>query len=236
VVVRSSKRLRLSLDLSYLSPGYMSAIRGHHYANPTNHFYRCLFFGGFTTQFVPPTEDYTLPELCSVGLTNLVDRPSTEQSELSPSEMVASVPSFMVKVARYRPRIVCFVGMGIWRIVEKTIAKTASPSVSGREIKTPGPPKGKSKKPDVANVGLQPYKLVYDVEPSEQIDQNSSVRETLFFVVPSTSGRVVSHQLQDKVELFADLNATVENYKQHKIDSTKMAAIPLPNASINEAL
>jgi len=69
------------------------------------------------------------------------------------------------------------------------------------EVRLSSPSKGKSKKSSAASVGLQPYKLIYDIERSEQIDQ-TSVRETFFFVVPSTSGRVVSHQLPDKVKLF----------------------------------
>jgi len=78
--------------------------------------------------------------------------------------MVDSVPSFLAKVARYRPRIVCFVGMGIWRIVEKVIAKTALMNESGHELRMPSPSKGKSKKSNVSDVGLQPYKLAYDIE------------------------------------------------------------------------
>ena len=66
----------------------MSGTTGHHYANPTNHFYRCLHQSGrclyvydvlliltldklilgFTTSLLSPTEDYTLPDLYSVGL------------------------------------------------------------------------------------------------------------------------------------------------------------------------
>jgi len=143
--------------------------------------------------------------------------------------MAHSVPSFLAKVARYRPRIVCFVGMGIWRIVEKVIAN-ASPNEGDSEVRLFSPSKRKSKRSSAASVGLQPYKLVYDNEHSEQIDQ-TSVRETYFFVVPSTSGRVVSHQLPDKVKLFIGLKAAVENYKQSKIDSSQMIAITLPTAS-----
>jgi len=138
----------------------------------------------------------------------------------------------MAKVARYRPRIVCFVGMGIWRIVEKSIAKTSSLGEDGRESKMSNPSKKKSKKSVDANVGLQPYKLVHDFEPSNaEAGQMSSVRETYFFVVPSTSGRVVSHQLPDKAKLFTSLKTAVENYKSSRIDSSQMASITLPKAS-----
>jgi hypothetical protein len=37
--------------------------------------------------------------------------------------MIQSVPSFTAKLAKYRPRIVCFVGKGIWVIVEAAFRK-----------------------------------------------------------------------------------------------------------------
>lgn len=82
--------------------------------------------------------------------------------------MEESVPSFLAKVARYRPRIVCFVGMGIWRIVEKVIVKTASLGEHSPQVQGRSPSKGKSKKSNTSSVGLQPYKLVHDVD-SEHI-------------------------------------------------------------------
>jgi TDG/mug DNA glycosylase family protein len=91
-----------------------------------------------------------------------------QAAELSPSEMTDSVPSFLAKVVRYRPRIVCFVGMGIWRTVEKVIAN-ASLNEGGGRVRLSSPSKGKPKKSGVASVGLQPYKLVYDTEHPEQI-------------------------------------------------------------------
>jgi hypothetical protein len=34
------------LNADYVSPGHMSAVTGHHYANPTNHFWHCLHLSG----------------------------------------------------------------------------------------------------------------------------------------------------------------------------------------------
>jgi len=72
--------VRIGLDVLFcgFNPGCMSAETGHHFANPTNHFWRALHQGGFTTQFVPASEDHTLPEAYNLGLTNLVERPSAE--------------------------------------------------------------------------------------------------------------------------------------------------------------
>jgi len=70
--------------------------------------------------------------------------------------------------------------------------------------------------------GLQPYKALHDVVP-----KNASVRETLFYVFPSTSGRVVSHQLTDKVELFKTLKQNLEPIKAGNIDTSAMRPVRL---------
>jgi TDG/mug DNA glycosylase family protein len=106
--------------------------------------------------------------------TNLVDRPSAEvsspyfvanpvadghvpqEAELSPTEMAAGVPAFLAKVARYRPRIVCFVGIGIWRVVEKALVKLAT---YPENIAPPGSTRTRKE-----ITGFQPYKLVFPVD------------------------------------------------------------------------
>ncbi|KZP34333.1 DNA glycosylase [Athelia psychrophila] len=209
-----------------INPGYMSAEKGHHFANPTNHFWKCLHQSGLTPRLLPPALDHTLPEF-SLGLTNLVERPSAEAAELSQKEMIASVPSLLAKIAEYRPRFVCFVGVGIWRTFERAIAKTAV-HAAGDDL--PAAPKGKGKAKGNKNltggIGLQPYVLAhnYDMKTS-----GNPARETLFFSMPSTSGRVVSHQLPDKVKLFAELKALVDADKQIStaIDISQMAHIAI---------
>lgn len=74
------------------SPSVMSSTDGHHYAHPTNHFWKCLHLSGFTGPIIS-SEDHTLPEKYNLGLvsggpifphcrsppqTNLIDRPSAE--------------------------------------------------------------------------------------------------------------------------------------------------------------
>ncbi|KIJ15194.1 hypothetical protein PAXINDRAFT_47970, partial [Paxillus involutus ATCC 200175] len=171
--------LQPGLDVVFcgINPGYMSAETGHHFANPTNHFWRCLHRSGMTSTLVSPSEDYLLLERFNIGLTNLVERPSIQACELSKAEMRASVPPFLDKLARHRPRFVCFVGMMIWEIVKSVLVKqcTAHGKVKGRNgVKT--------------QPGSQAYRLVYaNAEGDPQ-------QGTLFFVVPCTSGRVVKYQ------------------------------------------
>lgn len=104
--------------------------------------------------------------------TNLVDRPSAQvrfrsrvhdrvfwltiilqACELSRAEMMASVPAFLDKLARHRPRFVCFVGMIIWEIVRGSLVKLQQQGTVKRMEK------GKSREKN--QMGLQTYKLVY---------------------------------------------------------------------------
>ena len=67
--------------------------------------------------------------------------------------MVASVPAFLDKLARHRPRFVCFVGMVIWEIVRNSLVTLLQQGTMKRMEKG----KNREKNP----TGLQAYKLVY---------------------------------------------------------------------------
>ena len=81
--------------------------------------------------------------------TNLVHRPSAQASEIPAAEFTAAVPELLGKIAQHRPRVVCFVGKGIW----DSFARAAVPRV--RKSKKDAPPKS----PFVYD--LQPYKVVH---------------------------------------------------------------------------
>jgi thymine-DNA glycosylase len=141
-----------------------------------------------------------------------------QEGELSVAEKVAAVPAFLAKVSRYRPRIVCFVGMGIWvDAVEKALRQIAVPpeavvpptASSPSHVPRRRSPNRKSPKLKKTMVGLQPYKMVQPkVDGDGKVPLNTilpdykyfghldvSVTETFFFVVPSTSGRVTQYQV-----------------------------------------
>ncbi|KAH9983824.1 hypothetical protein BJV74DRAFT_849421 [Russula compacta] len=358
-----------------INPGQTSAVQGHHYAHPTNHFWRCLHLSGFTPRLLPASEDFTLPGAYNLGLTNLVERPSISETELSSQEMASSVPALLAKLAHLRPRVVCFVGKGIWLHVERSLrqqtdrggnnnndddddgddsgvggggdlvtllarratetgvmmpkdvvedgvegeieidridcpdAVTSRPAEAGAEAEitaaaadpfggttdsgtkgnvsvsrthhhhhhrlknaqgvvdnagapyhdhflspwmkmTSAPARGSggiasramraaataTKKPAPAAArsafayGLQPYKAVHDLElvVLDAAANKTCVRETLFCVLPSTSGRVVSHQHDDKVALFRTLRENLESIKAGTLDTGSMRLVRLP--------
>jgi len=284
----------MGLDVLFcgINPGVMSAETGHHFANPTNHFWRALHQGGLVPHFVAAEEDHTLPERYNLGLTNLIERPSIEAAELSAKETVDSVPAFLAKIARWRPRIVCFVGKGIWLAVQKDLdGKLAPSSTSGEkeevgevleDVKAamtedtkdpetiihstttpPSTPNGSRKKAvkskDTFEYGLQPYVLDlpseqhqpkalpvnnskldadFDANPFIAVVKNedtpslmsaspTGIDQTLIWAMPSTSGRVVSHQLVDKIKLFAQLKQDLDADKARSLDISKYRRIQL---------
>ncbi|OBZ71815.1 G/T mismatch-specific thymine DNA glycosylase [Grifola frondosa] len=231
--------LKEGLDILFcgINPGQVSAKVGHHFAGPTNHFWRCLAQSNLTDRVLLPSEDFTLPDAYNLGVTNLVDKPTAEQAEIHPSDFTAGVPVLLRKIARFHPRIVCFVGKGIWESFRRAIIPSVIPAEidkdeTERDI-NPRPSSSKGKQRALKSKGgksatvpfewdIQPFKFVHPVLPT------TDVRETLFFVTPSTSGRVVSHQLPQKVVLFSLLKQRVKDLKEGRIDTSMMGTIPPP--------
>ncbi|TBU28265.1 uracil-DNA glycosylase-like protein [Dichomitus squalens] len=123
------------LDVMFcgINPGQMSATIGHHFAHPTNHFWKCLYGSQLTDRLLNPREDGTLPKSYSLGLTNLVERPSAQAAELANTEFTAGVPALFQKIIQRRPRIVCFVGKGIWDSFIRATAPPVGPAVNSED-------------------------------------------------------------------------------------------------------
>ncbi|EJF58135.1 DNA glycosylase, partial [Dichomitus squalens LYAD-421 SS1] len=190
------------------SPGQMSATIGHHFAHPTNHFWKCLYGSQLTDRLLNPREDGTLPKSYSLGLTNLVERPSAQAAELANTEFTAGVPALFQKIIQRRPRIVCFVGKGIWDsfILKRTVSRKA--------------------KAEPFVYDLQPYKVIHTAP-------DATVHETLFSVVVSTSGLVAGYQLPEKIKQFSALKKRVDELRSGTLDTSSMTVLPIPKALLN---
>lgn len=129
--------------------------------------------------------------------------------ELSRAEMIASVPAFLDKLARYRPGFVCFVGMIIWEIVRNSLAKLLQQGAVKRMER--------GKRREKNQMGLQTYKLIHGNTRGRLrrhcLDSFTPMiythvhiaglpQETLLFVVPCTSGRVVQYQVRSVSSCF----------------------------------
>ncbi|KKZ63240.1 TDG/mug DNA glycosylase [[Emmonsia] crescens] len=100
-----------------VNPGIMTGQTGHVYAHPSNLYWKLLHSSGITTHRHPPSDTYRLPELYSVGNTNIVTRPTRDASQLSRKEMDDGVPVLERKIREKRPEAVCLVGKSIWEAV-----------------------------------------------------------------------------------------------------------------------
>lgn len=99
------------------NPGIRTATTGHAYAHPSNMFWKLLHSSGCTETRLRPEQDVDLPLLCSLGNTNLVERPSKDVGELSKAEMAAGTEALEEKVRQFRPEAVCIVGKTIWQSI-----------------------------------------------------------------------------------------------------------------------
>lgn len=109
-------------DLQVLFIGFNPSIRsgetGHHYANPTNRFWTILQLSGLTERKYSSEEDYKLLDL-GYGLTNIVARPTKNAAELTKAEYEAGRKALIQKISRYKPKIACFVGKGVYEQFSK---------------------------------------------------------------------------------------------------------------------
>jgi TDG/mug DNA glycosylase family protein len=103
-----------------INPGVMSAVTGHHFAGPTNRFWGLLYESGIVPEPITHEDDVRLPEW-KIGMTNLVARPSPGIDVLEPQEYLDGWKILEKKIARYKPAIVAFVGVTMYRALAKVL-------------------------------------------------------------------------------------------------------------------
>eukprot|EP00064_Thunnus_orientalis_P005456 superscaffoldBa00000535_g5470 len=99
-----------------INPGLLSAFKGHHYPNPGNHFWKCLFLSGLTDEQLNYSHDQSLPEKYSIGFTNMVERTTPGSKDLSNKEIREGGRQLLDKLQKYKPLIAAFNGKGIYEI------------------------------------------------------------------------------------------------------------------------
>jgi double-stranded uracil-DNA glycosylase len=108
----------LKEDLKILFVGFNPSIRsselGHHFANPNNRFWRILFEAGLTPRKYDAAEDAKLLEI-GYGFTNIVQRPTKAADEITKEEYKVGREILKKKVEQLKPKIVCFVGKGVYQ-------------------------------------------------------------------------------------------------------------------------
>jgi double-stranded uracil-DNA glycosylase len=97
-----------------INPGVRSALTGHHFAGFSNRFWKLLFRSGLVSEPVTYVDDDRLAEW-GYGITNVVARATRGIDELRPEEYAAGRLCLRAKVRRYKPAVVAFVGLTVYR-------------------------------------------------------------------------------------------------------------------------
>ena len=97
-----------------INPGIRSAETGHHFAGYSNRFWKLLFESKLVPEAIDWRADDRLPEW-GFGITNLVARETPGIDTLSREECSAGIELLRAKVRRFKPEIVAFVGVSLYR-------------------------------------------------------------------------------------------------------------------------
>lgn len=111
-----------------INPGIRTALLGHHFAGYSNRFWKLLYESGLVPEPITTLDDGRLPEW-GFGITNLVSRATPGIDTLAPSEYVEGEAVLRRKVRRWKPQLVAFIGVTLYR----SVARHAGPVKVGRQ-------------------------------------------------------------------------------------------------------
>lgn len=97
-----------------INPGVRSALTGHHFAGPSNRFWKLLYESGLVPLPITHEDDDRLAEW-GFGITNIVPRPTPGIDTLRPVEYVAGRLRLRRKIRRFAPGVVALVGITVYR-------------------------------------------------------------------------------------------------------------------------
>jgi len=190
-----------------LNPGIQTARTGHAYAHPTNLFWRLLYSSGVTPRLCSPTEDASMPALYSLGLTNIVSRPSRNGAELSKAEMDSGVEILEAKARRWRPEVMCVVGKSIWESLWRVR--------HGRGIKSGEFRYGWQEESE--NMGVVGAEGQREDEAEEGVEYGEGAwKGARVFVASSTSGLAATLKPPEKERIWRELGEWVEKRREER--------------------
>lgn len=99
-----------------INPGVRSAQTGHHFAGFSNRFWKLLYEARIVPEPISYADDDRLPAW-GLGITNLIARATRGIDTLRPAEYVEGTAILRRKVRRWKPDVVAFVGVTVFRAV-----------------------------------------------------------------------------------------------------------------------
>jgi double-stranded uracil-DNA glycosylase len=139
--------LRDGLDLVFIgiNPGLYSAARGHYFARKTSRFWPAFSASRLSATMrrglgvaVLTAEHDSLLTRYSIGITDVVKRPSANAGELDPTEFEFWAPKLLRKLKRYSPKVACFHGLTAFRPFLKLALHSDRAAALGAQPETIG--------------------------------------------------------------------------------------------------
>ncbi|ODM88151.1 G/T mismatch-specific thymine DNA glycosylase [Orchesella cincta] len=98
-----------------INPGMFAAFKGHHYAGPGNHFWKCLYLSGLVPEPMTADDDFNLMRY-GIGFTNIVARPTKGSADLTRREIKQGCQLLLEKIKKFRPKVAVFNGKLIYEV------------------------------------------------------------------------------------------------------------------------
>ncbi|XP_065203200.1 uncharacterized protein Tdg [Planococcus citri] len=105
----------LDIVIIGINPGLFAAYKGHHYAGPGNHFWKCLYLSGLIGEQLTADDDYKLLQW-GIGFTNMVERATKGSSDLTRKEIREGGQILLEKLQKFKPKIAVFNGKLIFEV------------------------------------------------------------------------------------------------------------------------
>ncbi len=115
-LLRDVIRAPVRVLLVGINPGVRSAQLGHHFAGPSNRFWKLLHESRLVSEPIGFADDRRLPDF-GFGITNLIPRPTPGIDTLKPEEYLAGARTLRRKIRRVKPEVVAFIGVTLFRSV-----------------------------------------------------------------------------------------------------------------------
>ncbi|KYH07215.1 MULTISPECIES: G/U mismatch-specific DNA glycosylase [Chryseobacterium] len=108
----------LNIIFCGINPGLKSSNDGHHFSGRSNRFWKVLHQAGFTSYEIEAVNDTSLLDF-GYGLTTAVARATSRADELSKEEFDESLESFKLKITKYQPKYIAFLGKAAYKAFSK---------------------------------------------------------------------------------------------------------------------
>ena len=99
-----------------INPGVRSSQLGHHFAGPSNRFWKLLYESRLIPEPIGFADDRRLHEW-GFGITNLIARPTPGIDTLRREEYLAGAKVLRRKIRRVKPELVALIGVTLFRSV-----------------------------------------------------------------------------------------------------------------------